>query len=587
MLYDVVVTTHNSEKWLEPCVAALKSVRYPLGRLRLIFCDNASTDGTRETLWRLRAENTRRGSDGRETFGGFEVVENENNLGFGAACNRGAARGNASLLFFLHVDTEVAPDVFVQLDAARARHLDAGGFECRQTPYETGRAIDPVTMETAWASGAALAVPRAVFCAAGGFDERFFLHGADIDLSWRIRAAGHRLYYVPFARVAHHCRESAAPNLEEYAGGLIGDLLLRCKFGGMRDIWEGQKNYLGALRNPPHFDGVRRLLAKNYLCHLARLWPLLFWRVSHRAEYAARTARFAGGLSPERGLCALAPVPADGPLVSIIVRTCGRPQTLRRTLQSLRWQTYRNFEIVVTEDGPDTARTMLETEFADLPVRYLCDGARHGRAANGNRGLAAARGTLCNFLDDDDFFYPDHLELLVGMWCAHPEADLVLGSAMAMFCLPDGTATELCPMIFERIDRFTMCQNSRLSIQTVLFRRSLFEAHGGLLETLDAYEDWGMWLKYLEHGRRITPHAPDIRRATSIFVLPAGKEAADARVAAYRKSEPAIFADPSLRFCVTLADMRRYYDDLIADLRCLEARGALHESLEREAKRGE
>ncbi len=135
----------------------------------------------------------------------------------------------------------------------------------------------------------------------------------------------------------------------------------------------------------------------------------MFWRVSHRAEYAARTARFAGGLSPERGLCALAPVPADGPLVSIIVRTCGRPQTLRRTLQSLRWQTYRNFEIVVTEDGPDTARTMLETEFADLPVRYLCDGARHGRAANGNRGLAAARGTLCNFLDDDDFFYPDHL----------------------------------------------------------------------------------------------------------------------------------------------------------------------------------
>ena len=82
-------------------------------------------------------------------------------------------------------------------------------------------------------------------------------------------------------------------------------------------------------------------------------------------------------------------------------------------------------------------------------------------------------------------------------------------------------------------------------------------------------------------------HAPDIRRATSIFVLPAGKEAADARVAAYRKSEPAIFADPSLRFCVTLADMRRYYDDLIADLRCLEARGALHEFLEREAKRGE
>ena len=74
---------------------------------------------------------------------------------------------------------------------------------------------------------------------------------------------------------------------------------------------------------------------------------------------------------------------------------------------------------------------MVERDFAELPIRYLNDGRFHGRAANGNRGLAAARGALCNFLDDDDFFYPDHLELLAGVLCAHPEADLVLGSAMA------------------------------------------------------------------------------------------------------------------------------------------------------------
>ncbi len=578
MQYDVVLVTYNSTKWLDACVAALAGVRYPLSALHLIFCDNASTDGTREALARLCAQ--------YPGFGGFTVVENVQNLGFGTACNRGAARGDAPTVFFLNVDTEVDADVFTQLDAAQKRWPGAGGYECRQTPYETGHHIDPVTMETTWASGAALAVPRAVLEKVGGFDEHLFMYCEDVDLSWRIRALGYRLYYVPFARVTHHSYENGGPKLGEYAGSFYGNLLLRYKFGGLRTIWEGHKMYWGALRRPLHFDHVRKVLAKNYLRHFVKLWPFLFWRFAHRAQYRAHTSQFEGGFSPDRGFCAHTPV-ADGPLVSVVIRTCGRPGTLRKTLQSLRWQTYRNFEIVVTEDGPDVSRAMLEAEFADLPIRYLNDGVRRGRAANGNRGLAAARGTWCNFLDDDDFFYPDHLELMVGFVCAHPEADLALGSAMAMFCLPDGTETSIDRITFDRIDRFSMCQNCRISIQTVLFRRSLFEQYGGLLETLDAHEDWGMWLKYLEHGRRVTPHAPDIRRATSVFVQPADQGAMRARMEAYQKYDAPFFNDPSLCFSVTMADLRRYYDDMIADMRCLEARGELHAFLERESKRGE
>ena len=441
-------------------------------------------------------------------------------------------------------------------------------------------------METCWASGAALAGRRAAFTSVGGFDEHLFMYCEDVDLSWRLRAGGYRLQYVPAARVTHYSYENGGPKLGEYAGSFYGNLLLRYKFGSWRDIWRGHKMYLGALRRPLHFNGVRRVLAKNYLRHFIKLWPFLFWRFSHRAEYGARPARFEGGFSPDRGLWKFTP-PQETPLISVIVRTCGRPQTLKRTLESLRWQTYRSFEIIVAEDGPPAAREMVERDFAELPIRYLNDGRFHGRAANGNRGLAAARGALCNFLDDDDFFYPDHLELLAGVLCAHPEADLVLGSAMAMFVAKDGTVTEVRPMVFDRIDRFTMCQNCRIPIQTVLFRRSLFERYGGLIETLEAHEDWGMWLKYLEHGRRITPHAPDVRRATSLFVQPAAQSDAAARMEAYRKSDADFYSDASLCFNVTLADMRRYYDDMIADMRCLEARGELHEFLEQQAKRGE
>ena len=405
--YDIVMVTYNSMKWLRACVAALAAVQYPLEELHLVFADNGSTDGTLEELRRMAGE--------YPAFGGFTVAENGANLGFGAACNRGAAKGSAPLLFFLNLDTEVWPDVFLRLDEAAVRApQETAAFECRQLPYETGHHIDPVTLETSWASGAALAVRRAAFTSVGGFDEHLFMYCEDVDLSWRLRAGGYRLQYVPAARVTHYSYENGGPKLGEYAGSFYGNLLLRYKFGSWRDIWRGHKMYLGALRRPLHFNGVRRVLAKNYLRHFIKLWPFLFWRFSHRAEYGARPARFEGGFSPDRGLWKFTP-PQETPLISVIVRTCGRPQTLKRTLESLRWQTYRNFEIIVAEDGPPAAREMVERDFAELPIRYLNDGRFHGRAANGNRGLAAARGALCNFLDDDDFFYPDHLELLVGV----------------------------------------------------------------------------------------------------------------------------------------------------------------------------
>ena len=577
MQYDIIIVTSNSAPWLERCVQALANTDYPSEQLHLVFSDRGSTDDTRACLARLKTK--------YPAFGSFCILENSAATHFGAACNAAIAQGCAPAVLFLQPDAAVDTALFAELEAAQAR-ADArtAAWECRQLPWEAAHSIDPVTMETSWASGAALLVRRTVLEEIGGWESHAIPYGEDVDLSWRMRAKGYKLCYVPGASVVRTAQEGAAPGLDAYAGGLLGELLLRYKFGSGKAIRQGHRKYLEALRHPCHFDGVRKVLAKKYLRHFGMLWPFWFWRFSHRADFAAHVGQFDGGFAPDRGLCKNE-TPQQTPLVSVIVRTCGRPDTLRRTLESLRWQTYKNFEILVAEDGAPTAKTMLETEFSDLPIRYLNDGVRYGRAENGNRGLAAAQGELCNFLDDDDFFYPDHLELLVSVWSRHPEADLVLGSAMAMFVTRDGTVTRLEPMVFDRIDRFTMCQDCRIPIQTVLFRRSLFTRYGGMPQELAAHEDWAMWLKYLEHARRITPHQPDVRRATSIFVQPAEKEAADARIAAYSISDAAFYGDPSLHFEVTLADMRRYYADMIRDMRCLEARGELHDFLEKQSRR--
>ncbi len=594
MEFDIVLVLYNSGGWLRGCVEALAAARYDPAKLRLVLVDNASGEDPAPLVNALRAEFS--------GFGGMELVKNGANFGFGRACNIGAARGTAPFLFFLNVDTEVAPDVFTELEravnAVDEAGVKAGCFECRQLPFETGHYLDPVTMESTWASGAAMLVRRGAFEAAGGFDERLFLYCEDVDLSWRLRAAGWKLLYVPRAEVYHYSylpkgvRGEPVLKLGEYAGGLFGNLLLRFKFGTLRDMWNGERMYLHALRHPRHFPGVRRLLAKNWLRHLYKLWPFLFWRFGHLALYRAKPAHFDGPYTADRGQSYFEK-PAEEPLVSVVVRTCGRPDTLRQTLSCLRHQTYRNFEVVVTEDGPPASRDMIETEFPDLPLRYFSTGENIGRAKNGNLGLAQAKGEYLNFLDDDDFFYPDHLELLVARLGEDPDADLVTASSLAMEADVTSRAPyavemrELYPMVFDRMDNFLLCQWCLMPIQSVMFKRALFEQYGGLQEDVDGDEDWAMWLKYFAAGRRINEAGVDIRRATSLFLVPAGKSAAWERILYYRKYENAMLDGADVAFSVTPRQMRAYFLGFVGDLRHLERMGKLHEFLEEQAGRAD
>ncbi len=594
MRYDIVMVTFNSEKWLRGCVQALASVNYPKHELHLIFADNASQDGTLLLLEQLRAEHPE--------FGGFTIVRGAKNAGFGAACNAGARAGSADMLFFLNVDTAVDENLFCALDEAASAWPQAGGFECRQLPYEMGHHFDPVTLETPWASGAAFCVRRAVFMAAGGFDEHIFMYCEDVDLSWRIRACGAPLYYVPKALVYHYVlnRENAQTSgLREYAGTQLGNMLLTYKYGTFPQIVQANARYLRVLRHPQHFPNVRKVLVKQYLTHFLKIFGFLCWRNHYKELFRAASLPsidaaqhlLAQTHAPERGRFVLEKPVRQGPKFSVVVRTCARPQSLRKTLQSLRWQTYRNFEVIVAEDGNPVSQDMVEKEFSDLSIRYLCTGVRQGRGKNGNMGLRAATGEYLNFLDDDDYFYPDHLELMAAKANNHPQADLILGCAMVMKVNLTDEATwqyevkDIHPMHFDRVDLFTMCQTCQIPIQSAVFKKSLFEVCGGLHEEMEGNEDWFMWMRFLANGQRIDPAHVDIDRATSVFVLPAGKQQAAERIEKYRGYNQMFYESSELQFQVSLADMRRFYDGMIADMRCLEARGELSDYLKKMSTR--
>lgn len=105
---------------------------------------------------------------------------------------------------------------------------------------------------------------------------------------------------------------------------------------------------------------------------------------------------------------------SDNPLVSIIVRTKDRPELLKKALRSIAAQTYRPIEVVLINDGGcDLDIEELKGILGDVSLNYIRLEKNTGRAHAGNVGIENARGEYIGFLDDDDEFYPEHVETLV------------------------------------------------------------------------------------------------------------------------------------------------------------------------------
>src|SRR4030066_2407420 len=101
-------------------------------------------------------------------------------------------------------------------------------------------------------------------------------------------------------------------------------------------------------------------------------------------------------------------------LVSLIVRTKDRPKLLKSALQSIADQTYRPTEVVLVNDGGcDLDIEELKGILGDISLNYIRLEKNTGRAHAGNVGIENAGGEYIGFLDDDDEFYPEHVETLI------------------------------------------------------------------------------------------------------------------------------------------------------------------------------
>ncbi|MGD0480649.1 MAG: glycosyltransferase family 2 protein [Terracidiphilus sp.] len=185
-------------------------------------------------------------------------------------------------------------------------------------------------------------------------------------------------------------------------------------------------------------------------------------------------------------------------LVSVIMPACNAERTIGKALESVRAQTYQNWEIIVVNDGGTDATGRMVAEFAQHTPRnvMLLEHAQsRGPSAARNIAMKAAKGEYLAFLDADDIWMPEHL----GRLCAvldSGKADLAYAGGYVFRETPSGEI-ELLPIdtIEVKNPRQDLFRRNYFNTSAAAITRQLMEAAGDFDESIWAGEEWDYWIR--------------------------------------------------------------------------------------------
>ncbi len=536
------IVTYNSEKWLDAFFKSLFQQQLPCDQIALCLLDNGSSDNTYAWL-------TKQHSVLADKFASVQLHQGSN-IGFGAGHNHNLALAYTPFFWVTNVDLEFEPDTLTTLLHVAEQDVkqfkshggsQVAAWECRQKPYEHPKDYHPVSGETSWCSSACVLFKTDAIKAVNGYEPLLFLYGEDVELSYRLRDHGFKLKYVPKASVWHYTYEEAAQiKPQQFLGSTLANVLLRCRYGRRHEVIQGFVMFVALFAMKPLFEGMRTKLLGQFL-KLLKLAPQ-FLRTRRQSQekfpfrmwdYAmAREGAFYKYPSAAQSHIEQAKNTSQGaPMVSVLMRTMpGRAGKLREAIASVVNQTYAQLkcpiELVLVEDGGlviESARSQIDELRASgvLAEVIYVPLPKSGRCVAGNKALEVATGQLCCFLDDDDLFYADHLEVLVNEWLKQPS----LGAVYALAYEVRTHVHSEEPWVYEDVmhslihrqefSRPTLWHHNYFPIQTVLFQRRLYLENGGFDLDLENLEDWNLWVRYsLKSDFKL------ISKVTSLYRVP-------------------------------------------------------------------
>ncbi|NOS78022.1 MAG: glycosyltransferase [Nitrospira sp.] len=185
------------------------------------------------------------------------------------------------------------------------------------------------------------------------------------------------------------------------------------------------------------------------------------------------------------------------PKVSVIIPTYNRPDRLRTALASVLAQEYRDFQIIVVNDGATPVEPVIAAFNHDGRITLINHDRNRGLAASRNTGLRHATGTYVCYLDDDDRFLPDHLRTLVTQletgdckiaytdaWRVHEQ---IVGETSSEIGRDRPYADEFNP--------HQLLIGNYIPVLCVMHARACLDEVGCFDESLFVHEDWDLWIR--------------------------------------------------------------------------------------------
>ena len=216
---SISIVNYNSGDFLSRCLESLEKISPPSGGFDVWIVDNNSSD---ESFKKARLN-----------FSEFHFTESNKNVGFGAGHNINLKKISSEYILILNPDTEIKSGVLSRMVEFMDNHQDVGAASCKvilpdgsidaashrgfPTPYasllyflgtdrkyhltakdmESPHEVDAI-------SGAFFITRKSVLEKVGYFDESYFMYAEDLDLCYRIKAAGYKVMYVPDVSIVHH-----------------------------------------------------------------------------------------------------------------------------------------------------------------------------------------------------------------------------------------------------------------------------------------------------------------------------------------------------------------------------------------------
>jgi len=184
------------------------------------------------------------------------------------------------------------------------------------------------------------------------------------------------------------------------------------------------------------------------------------------------------------------------PLVTVYLPTFNRVDLLRRAVDSVRNQSFQNFELIVVDDNSSdsTVDYLKSLTATDKRIRWLCNSVNSGACVSRNKAINEARGEFITGLDDDDYLAPNHLESLLSAWRRRNEGIIAIyPETIRVF--KDGekrAAPKLGQCVFDDL----LCTNwigNQVFVPTDALRKI-----GGFDERFPAWQDYECWYRLLK-----------------------------------------------------------------------------------------